>query len=550
MKAKIFSLVLLTTLLLTTVSASLLMEISTSEDLTKAVNSTNLIIKNNEAFNITVKTLTIPSAISDGTNSITITNNAPTIPFNINAGQTQTITLTKGAIPSRFKLGAFSGSVSVYAEKDSNSSVNDNKTATLTFVNGFCKYGEIGSLEITELEDREIDNEDAWEWHPLDNVEFKVEVFNNFDDDKRIKIEYELVNSNGKKADLSDEVTDQSVSIDNDDSEKVTFSLRVPADIDDGDYRLFLKAYVKSDESEGCIDSSSEFDRTYYQEVNVVRENDREVVIDMDSLQIPDSVNCGDSITISAKVYNLGTEDEEKVKVNLYNKVLGVNLDEIINNFDSGDSATINFNFKVPENIEGKDYLFEQVTYYEYDEDDDVYDSNSKSDLDKNFDFRLKVNCVKEIQRSASITAELESEAVAGQQLLIKGTLKNTGVEETGYTLSIVGYKSWATLDNISPSSITLKAGESKDFDITLTVNKDAVDEQFFTIKASYNGKITEQEVSVTLEGEEAQGVSVITGATITENLKKNWFIWVIVVINIILIIAIIAVARRIVKSR
>ncbi len=546
MKTKIFSLVLLTTILIATVSA-LSMSVSTSGDLTKSVNSTTLTLKNNEAFNITVKTLTIPSAISDGTNSVAITY-SQTIPLAIASNSEKTITLTRGDIPSGFKLGVFSGGISVYAEKDGEPSVNDTKTASLNIANDFCKYGEVGPLEITELKDRTLDNEDEWIWHPFDDVEFSVEAYNDFEDKKSIKIVYELRDSNGKKVDLGDAANDQSVSIKDGDSERVAFALKVPADIDNGDYNLFIKAYLKSDESKGCIDTSSEFDETYYQKVTIDRKEEMAVIVDMDKLEIPETTQCGDTVSISARVYNTGTEDEDKVKVNLYNKDLKIDLNEVVNNLDAGESAVVDFSFQIPENIAAKTYTFSFITYYEYDEDNDEYDSNSKDDLDEDFSFGLEVDCVKESIAGAAITAELESAAVAGEQLLIKGTIKNTGAEDTNYSLSAMGYNSWAVLNSIDPSTITLKTGESKDFTVSLNINRDVVEEQFLTIKASYNGKTTEQEVSVAVEA--AQGISGITGAAIAENIKKNWFIWTIVVINIILIIAIIAVARRIVKSR
>lgn len=533
MKTKIFSLILLTTILLAmTVSAEQLTIIPSALTFDKQLGTQNLTVTG-----ISTANLTFPLSVI--VNSVTLT--LATV-----SDSTIKVTAPTSVDWNNFKLGQVYSTTGVFENK---TNPLDNYTVTFNVVNGFCKYGEVGELEITELKDREIDNEDSWEWHPFDDVEFSVEAYNGFEDKEKIKIEYELRDSNGKKVDLGDATTDQSVSIDEGDSEKLTFSLKVPADIDDGTYKLFIKAYLKSDERKGCVDKSSEFEQTYYQEVRIDREEDRAVIVDTDNLEIPELVQCGDTVSISAKIYNIGVEDEEKVKVTLYNKVLGVDLSEVINNLDAGESATVTFDFKVPTNMEEKTYLFSLMTYYEYDEDSDEYDSNSKSDLDENFDFNLKVNCVKEIVQSALITAELESDAVAGEPLTIKGTLKNTGDSETTYTLSVTGYSSWASLNKIEPQTITLKAGESKDFDISLNINEDIEGEQFFTIKAGYNGQTTEQEVSVTLEA--AQGaVSGITGAAITENIKKNWFIWVIVVINIILIVAIIAVARRIVTSR
>jgi len=436
-----------------------------------------------------------------------------------------------------------------YSEAVTFNDGSETVNVTLSVVNGFCDAGSFGDLEIIEVKDREKDNEDEWDWAPLDDVEFRVEVYNDFDDKERIKIEYEIYDDEGKKVDFDEDDNEQSISIDDGDSEKVTFSLRVPADMDDGDYKLFIKAYVKGKESDiddpeeaGCIDN---FDDSYYQKITIDREEDRAVIVDIEKLTTPDFVMCGDLITLYAKVYNIGVEDEDKVKVQLHSADLGITLNEVLNDLEEGESATVTFNFRIPENVEEKHYLFRFINFYEYDEDDDEYDSNSKDDLDENFNFNLKVNCIPEKQLSALITAELDSDPVAGEQLVIKGTIENTGEERTTYSLSVSQHSSWSELDKIEPSRVTLDVDETEDFFIYLDVDQDAIDEQFFTIEARYNGESTEQEVSVILAG-----TSAITGSVIGGHLKENWFIWVIIVINIILIIAIIAVARRIVTAR
>lgn len=557
MKTKIFLGILLTTILLAiTASAANLVDVSKGTDFSKSANESYFEIKNvaGETLNLNITASSVELKDNDN-RKLAVSFTA--FPASIAAGETKKVTasISKDADFdfNDLKLGShLLSAITITAENATNSSINEvEPTLNFYFVNGFCKYGETGKLEITELKDKEADNEDSFEWHPLDDVEFSVEVYNDFDDKEKISIEYELRDANGKRVDLDEDNSEQSISIEDGDSEKVTFGLRVPADIDDGTYKMFIKAFVKSDESEGCVDKSSEFEQTYFQEVRIDREEDRAVVVDTDNLEIQDSTKCGETSLVTAKIYNIGTEEEEKVKVTLYNKVLGVDLAEVVNNLDEGESATVTFSFKVPENVEGKNYPFSLMTYYEYDEDNDEYDSDSKSDLDKNFDFDMKIDCVKETipVQSASITAELENDAVAGEPLVIKGTLKNTGKEDTTYLLSVSGYNSWAGLENIEPSTISLKAGESKDFEITLNLDETAEGEQLFTVKASYNGKVTEQQVSIEAAAPTTQ-TNKITGAVISENLRKNWFIWVIVVINIILIIAIIAVARRIVKSR
>jgi len=553
MKTKFLLGILLITILLAMTVSAIDFTVTQPERFSQELSSVTFQVTNSNATNSLE--VIVPSSLditgeSGYKATFTITGNTT-----IAAGKTETFTLTHPSVidSTKFKLGKIYSSLFDVKENDANK-----HSVTLEFIRGFCTGGntgtQAGKLEITGLDDRTIDNEDEWTWHPLDNVEFKVEVTNNFDADKRVKIEYELYDDAGGKLDLGSTTQEQSVSVNSNGGTKtVTFTLRVPADADEKTYRMLIKAYVKSNEKEGCVDKSSSLDNNYYHEVRIEKIDARAVIVDMDKIELSkDSFNCGDTASLIARIYNVGDEDEEKVKVRLFNKELGIDISDEVSNLDKGDSADITFDFTIQEKVIGKNYLLELITLYEYDEDTDEPGSNSKEDLDKNFLVPLKVNCIIEEEKKAgvSVTAELESDAIAGEQFVVKGTLKNTGTEETMYSLSLTGYDSWASLDKIEPKAITLKADESKEFKIYLNVNEDSTGEQTFKIKASYNGEATEREVSVELAEKEVIGTTGITGSVIAENLRKNWFIWVIVVVNVILIIAIIAVARKIAGSR
>lgn len=556
MKTKFLLGILLTTILMTIAVSAIDFTVTQPERFSQELSSVTFQVTNSNATNSLE--VILPSSLeltgeSGYKATFAITGNTV-----IAAGKTETFTLTPPSTIdiTKFKLGKVYSSKFDVKEKDNET---NKKEVTLSFTRGFCTGGNTGSLagklEITDLEDNTIDNEDEWTWHPLDNVEFDVEVTNNFDEDKRIKVEYELYDDAGKKLDLGSINQEQSISVDSDGGdETVTFALRVPADADEKTYRMLVKAYVKSNEKEGCVDKSSSLDSVYYHEVSIEKIDERAVVVDMDKIEFSkDTFSCGDTASLIARIYNVGDEDEDKVKIRLYNKELNIDLNEELSNLDKGDSADITFDFTIPKNVAEKTYLLDLINFYDYDEDSDEYDSNSKEDLDENFLIPLKVTCIgveeEEEKLGASITAELETDAIAGEQLIVKGTLKNTGTEETSYSLSLTGYNSWATLDKIEPTPITLKPGESKDFKVYLNVNEDATGEQTFKISAGFKGETTEREISVELAEGEVTGAG-ITGSVIAENLRKNWFIWVIVVINIILIIAIILVARKIAGSR
>ena len=85
--------------------------------------------------------------------------------------------------------------------------------------------------------------------------------------------------------------------------------------------------------------------------------------------------------------------------------------------------------------------------------------------------------------------------------------------------------------------------GESKTVSIILRVNDDASGENEFTIKANYNGQVTEQPVILTV-GLSSGGQTTDLGPFV-QHISDNWFIYLIIIVNLILIIAIILVVRR-----
>jgi len=545
-------------LLSVSVSAADLISLTKPSDFTKSREATSFSIENlndTQPVNLTITEDSVELEDREG-RKISISFNE--FPPSLDAGDTATID-AEISVDTDFDFKDIefgSHLLSTLTIEAQQGAETETETLSLYFVNDFCNLGSFGDLEIVEVKDKNLDNEDDWEWSPLDDVEFRVEIENNFDEKKRVNVEYQIFDENGKKVKFDDDDNEQSVSISDGDSERVTFSLRVPPDIETGNYKLFIKAYVKGHEDDiddpeaGCIDESSDLSDTYYQKISIDREEERAVVVDLDKLVLPDFVMCGDMVTIYAKIYNIGEEDEDKVMVNLYNSEFGIDDNQVITDVEEGESATATFNFEIPKNIPENNYLFRLVTFYDYDEDDDTYDSNSKDDLDESFEFVLKVNCVPEVKPKVSVvSADLEQEEIiAGEDMDVKLVIKNTGTETSTYSVLIDEYQSWASEKQVSPRTITLDSGETKEIAISLSVSEDASDTQSFKVEILSDGEVLEER---TLEVfvEPAQ-VSPITGNVIAEHFRENWFIWVIIVINIILIIAIIAVARRIVTSK
>jgi len=556
MKSKILSFFLLTVILLSVSSIiALNVDISTPSDLSKTIDSVDFTITNKETTSVTV---TIPASISiiDDTNSITISTSDQLFSLDATGGanDSKTIILTTTlADPFEFELGKYSSDLTININ---NGTIDEDRTLTVSFINSFC---ELGAIDDSNLDlNVEINNlgqgaEDE-EWLPLDRIKVEVQIENDKNDVdlNNVVLELALIDESGNNvADdliwLSEDNEEIEIGdVDEDEKEEHTFEFKVPADlgIDETDYLLMIKAYPEDDEEITCIDFSNDLSDDYYEDIKITREeeDDRMVIIDLDEVDEFIEAPCGSTVVLEADVYNIGDQDQEQTQINLYNAELGLDLYEVIReDLDEGDSERIDFTFRIPDNAEEKQYDLELVTYYDYDEDDDEYDENSKSFY---VYLRVKGNCEVELAEP-KITAELDEEtpeAIAGEQVIIKATVKNTGDEETEYTISITGNSDWSSLVDITPKTLTIAAGESADVDITLDLDETTDGDQEFTIKATYGEQTTAQKVALTVKGGKAAG---ITGASIGTHIRENAFIYVIVIINIILIIAIISVVRR-----
>ncbi len=438
---------------------------------------------------------------------------------------------------------------------DSNNN-SDTLTVPLSFVGSFCKQGEKGAdLEVTKVDIDNSDGDDD-EWSPLDEIEIKVEVSNEGDEKiKEINVELGLFDSDGKNIikdmeNLDSEEIDLG-SIKDDDEDTAVFNFKVPADFEDGDYRLVVKAFSKDLREENlCTARSTDLDNEFFQLIDGAREDNEEKHIVLDNIKVsPSPAQCGERIQITGELVNIGDADyEDQVKVTLSNTELELNLEQIVReNFDQGDSEMVDFEFDVPQQIEEKSYVLDFVTYYDYDEDDNTYDIHSEDTFTTSI--KIAGNCEREV-KNVQITAQLDSEtpqAVAGKQVIVNSVLKNTGDVETVYTVSVFGNSQWSVLNSVDPQIFTLAPGESKDVSIVLTVNEDAEGENEFTIKASYNGQETEQKVALSIASSYTKDVQL---TPFLETIRANWFIYLIILVNIILIIAIILVIRSMVSPR
>ncbi|MBA7680073.1 hypothetical protein ES703_88381 [subsurface metagenome] len=401
---------------------------------------------------------------------------------------------------------------------------------------------------------------------PLDTIEVDVELEN----DKNVDLDDVIFEIGFFKEGSDTNIMDDMIWISDDDEEfeygdidenddgKHTFEFRIdPDEVDSGDYLLMVKAYPQGEEDKTCIDHSSDLRdddfglSKYYAKIEIKKESDRDkmVVVDVSEIDTPIKAACDEQVVLSVDVWNIGNRDfEDQIMVSLYNSALGIDLKEVIlGDLDEGDKAQVDFVFNVPTDANEKQYTLFMRTYYDYDEGDGKYEGDYDRRSEDAFHAYLKVegNCAVEAA-PVSVSTIVESGGRAGEELVVKATIKNIGDETATYILNIAGYSEWASSAEVNPNTLTLIVGEVADVLITFDVNKDAAEkESSFNIIFSGDGvSKTQQVLGVLIE--KPAGFLGITGLVT----GGNAYLWGIGFLNIIIIVIIIIVAVRIARRK
>ena len=362
------------------------------------------------------------------------------------------------------------------------------------------------------------------EWLPLDNIEIEVEFDNNRAsangayDLNDLTFELGIFSSTGQNVagDMiwtsEDAEKFEFGDVEEGDDAKHVFEFRVnPAEFSaDGNYKVKVKAYPSGGESANCVDYSADLTSfgpsKYFADISInLPSDDEAVVVDETTLPLPAVAQCEDEVTFSANIWNIGDKDfEDQIKITLFNSELGVSENKtIVGDLGQGEVTQVTFTFKIPAGVSEKIYNLDMRTYYDWNADKSKYDEVSKD----TFIFPLTVsgNCV---PPQLTISASLESGGKAGEPLVVKSTITNTGKEKTDYTFAVSGYSDWALNAKVN-NTLTLAAGQSGDIWITLDVDKKISGDQTFNIEASSEGKLLKtQPVQVGIEGKQGFNIS------------------------------------------
>ncbi len=482
----------------------------------------------------------------------------PSGTFTLNAGESQTLSVSASDL-TNLKFG--DNIVTITAKGKVGTQDVTASSASINIPNTFCRAGSQGtglSIEDVDIENTGEGADD--EWKLLDVIEVTVDVENvGADDIEDIIVELGLFDNDGKNVadDLDFENSEEEEievgDLDEDDDETVVFKFLVPADMEEGDYKVAVKAY--SDDVGETTLCTDRFDGKASDDVSIEREDDEGKFIAFDNIALtPTEATCGDHVTLTADVVNIGDEDQEQVRVNLASQELRVNTaTEIRNDLDQGDKESITLEFDVPQNVDDKTYQLRLSSDYDYRR--GSYQESSEED-------RLvpvKVfGCVTRPSggpsptvpgptqnRLVSISAALESDALPGSELVVKATITNVKSESANLVISALDYQSWASagrilIDNRANRIVTLGAGESKEVTFKFDVLPEATGDQSFDIEVRAGEDIQTKTVSgISFEAQESAGGFDL-------NLKDNRYIWIIGIVNVILVILIIIVAVRV----
>ncbi len=461
----------------------------------------------------------------------------------LSPGQTDTITVFA---PTNADLDFGNNAITIQARDNS---LNAQNSITFTLKESFCNAGSKGGLRITNIDINNEGEGDENEWKLLDTIEIEVDVENTGTVDLNdIVVKLGLFDSEGSNQinDLDFEDADEEEfdlgDLDEDDEETATFRFRIPADIDSGSYDFAIKAFSDdAGENNECTDTSSDLSDDNFESISIENEDDESKFIAFEDVIVsPTEATCGDRVSVSAEVFNIGDEDQDQVKLTLINREMALDqFVEIRNDLDQGDSQEVTFEFIVPQGVTTKSYELSLGAQYDY------RNGNYREALDENVRVPITIlGCTGNGGGSGStantaITAQLTSDAVAGEELVVRSTITNLQSQRATVVIGADNYQDWASLTDVSSRILELDAGESEEVVFTFNVNDDVDGEQSFTIETVSANKTDRKEVAVELAESNVKGPGFSFGG-------ENTYLWIIGLVNVILIILIIIVAIKV----
>ncbi len=486
--------------------------------------------------------------ITSFNNSITIENGEEEAQFSITTSDSLENTnktifdVNLTSLDSGFALGDFSETIYMQIVNSTNSS--DNQTMridaklTKSFYDGD-NNGDLSFLDIDEEVKRGFGEEGKW--YLFDEIEVELEIKNKGDwDIEDIEIEACLYNIEDNKCvlDEDDMNLDESFDLDAGDEKTITSTFVLDADDfeeDEEDYELYVKAVGEIDDRDSDYDGD-ETGTSDSEPVDI--EFDGDFVI-LQNLEVPETTSCDNEIQILGKLWNIGDNNQDDIKLVIRNSELGIHETKEFDELDKLEDDSFDIKIQIPKDAEEKTYGLRFEVYDEY---GDLFENDEDDESVYTAIFDIEGNCI--LPSEVNIDASLESEAIAGELLDVKIILTNIGTETSNYTISLENYDSWAMLESIDTESLTLEQGETKEANLVLIPNSEIEGEQEFLVKVLHNNNTNEQKININISPKKG-----IFGFIDDLSIKDNWLLWVLGTTNIILIILIIIVIVKIARK-
>ena len=471
----------------------------------------------------------------------------PTLTDSLNGTSTST-TFRIDSIPSNF-VGTITGSItalSTLSPKVVSFTINVEAPTELLECS---TTGNLGELEIRKIKFTNNGlGEKRDEWLPLDTIEVEIEIKNDGNSDvDDISLEWGLYDTKNNiwVIDLDEE---DEFNLKDGDREPFLVSFKIDDDLEvnldeleDGDnYRLYVVVTGVIDDSDSLYDEfetcafSSEPAKMFIEKDFLILNNFEIEGIALEDNMYPDKLSCGSNLALTLDLWNIGKDNQDDIKLRIYNFDFGIDELLEIGEIDSFEDETLNFQFTIPEGMEEGWNTLELTIQ----EDGKIFQNDYVDDADAEFEVLLDLeNCA---FAQAFVTASIDEGGKAGRDLVVRATITNTGAEATTYLVNAFGYSEWASLVEVAPSTIILQAGQVVDVLITLDVDRDVSGERLFNIEVVSEGQlVVSQPLSVSIE-------KALLGDLFGDNnLATILIIGIALILLIIIIVLAVRVARR-----
>jgi len=220
---------------------------------------------------------------------------------------------------------------------------------------------EVDSDSDKNIEDKEDGYTIKEKAKPGSTVEFSLEISNMFPDDG-FDIEDVTATITIEKIDDGDDLEEDSDSVDinADDEEKVTVEFNLPEDAEEDTYDVII-------EVEGDDENNTEHRITKELKLEVERETHDVTITDI-SLS-PSTVECTRTALLTVEVTNIGSKDEDEVKIEAKNTALGISEEEkeitVDSDSDKDNKYEATFTLAISDDQEEGTYPINVKSYYD-----------------------------------------------------------------------------------------------------------------------------------------------------------------------------------------